>query len=100
MAGDLALFLSYLLFGLWVGSKVAVRARLMSDVPPAVGDSLHFALGLFASRLDAPFAFLVSWLYMMYEVFDYVEKRDTVSKDIVTYLAGVAAGLGFTAWGL
>jgi hypothetical protein len=100
MAGDLALFLSYLLFGLWVGSKLAVRARLMSNVPPMIGDSLHFALGVFTSRLDAPFAFLVSWLYIMYEAFDYIEKRDTVSKDIATYLAGVAAGLGFTTWGL
>ncbi len=93
---DITFFLSLFLFGVWIARKLLVRVRAMSNVPSYIGDSVHFALGLFASRQDVAVAFLISWLYVMYQVLDYVENKSTVSKDVATYLAGLATGYGFS----
>jgi len=37
----------------------------------------------------------VSVVYLNYQVFDWFVHRDTVTKDVGTFLAGVLAGLGY-----
>jgi len=34
-------------------------------------------------------------LYLYYQVFDWLVNRDSVHKDVATFLAGVLAGLGY-----
>ena len=92
---DPIILLSFFLFGIYVVSRRMIRLRAVSSVPWFVGDSAHFGLGLFVSRLDLGWAVLVSVLYLVYEVFDYVVSRDTAGKDVAVYLGGLVSGLGY-----
>jgi hypothetical protein len=82
------------LFFSYIASRVVVKARVLSDVPKPVGDSVHFGLGLFTAGLDPFHASLVSALYLAYQAFDWLYSKDTVARDVATFLAGVVARLG------
>ncbi len=84
----IALFFSY------IASRAVVKARVLSDVPRQVGDSVHFGLGLFVGGLDPFHASLVSALYLAYQAFDWMNSKDTVARDVATFLAGIVARLG------
>ena len=86
---DVILFFSLFVFGLYAAYKSLVRIRAVSSVPWYVGDSVHFALGVFATRVDVAYAVLISALYLAYQILD-----DRNPKDVATYIAGIAAGLG------
>jgi hypothetical protein len=82
------------LFFSYIASRAVVKARVLSDVPKPVGDSVHFGLGLFVGGLDPFHASLISALYVAYQTFDWLSSKDTVARDVATFLAGVVARLG------
>jgi hypothetical protein len=82
------------LFFSYIAYRAVVKARVLTDVPKPVGDSVHFGLGLFVGGLDPFHASLVSVLYVAYQLFDWLSSRDTVARDVATFLAGVVARLG------
>ena len=88
-------FIAFFLFGLYLVSRVAVRYRVVSNTPWWVGDSVHFGVGAFIMRLPVEWAWLVSVIYLYYQVFDWFIHRDTVVKDVGTFLAGLVTGLGY-----
>jgi hypothetical protein len=92
---DVITFIAFFIFGLHVAGRLLRRFRVMSDIPWWAGDSIHFGVGMFVSRLDPVWAWLVSVVYLNYQVFDWFVHRDTVTKDVGTFLAGVLAGLGY-----
>ena len=92
---DVVTFIAFFLFGLYIAGRLAVRYRVVSGVPWWVGDPVHFGVGLFVARLPVEWAWLVSVLYLVYQLLDWFVNRDTVHKDVATFLAGVLAGLGY-----
>ena len=88
-------FVSFFLFGLYLASRVVARYRAVSSVPWWAGDSVHFGVGAFVSRLPVEWAWLVTTVYIAYQVFDWIVNRDAVAKDIGTFLDGVLLGLGY-----
>jgi len=92
---DLVTFIAFFLFGLYIAGRLAVKYRIVSSVPWWVGDPVHFGVGLFVARLPVEWAWLVSVLYLYYQVFDWLVNRDAVHKDVATFLAGVLVGLGY-----
>ena len=88
-------FISFFIFGLYLAGRVVARYRAVSSTPWWVGDSVHFATGAFVSRLPVEWAWLVVVIYTAYQVFDWFVNRDTVAKDIGTFLAGLLVGLGY-----
>ena len=92
---DVVTFVAFFIFGLYLAGRLAVRFRAVSGVPWWAGDPVHFGVGLFVSRLDPMWAWLVSVLYLYYQVFDWLVNRDSVHRDVATFLAGVLAGLGY-----
>lgn len=86
---DPVLFFSLFVFGLYVAYKSLVRIRAVSSVPWYVGDGVHFALGMFVTRVDVAYAALISALYVTYQMLN-----DKNPKDVATYVAGIVAGLG------
>ena len=92
---DLVTFVAFFLFGLYIAGRLAVRYRVMSSIPWWVGDPVHFGVGLFVARLPVEWAWLVSVIYLYYQVFDWFVNRDSVHKDVATFLAGVLVGLGY-----
>jgi len=92
---DPIMFVSFFIFGLYLASRVVVRYRVVSNVPWWVGDPVHFGVGAFVSRLTIEWAWLVTTVYIAYQVFDWLVNRDMVAKDIGMFLAGVLVGLGY-----
>ena len=92
---DLVAFVAFFLFGLYLAGRVAVRVRVVSDVPWWVGDPIHGAVGAFVSRLPVEWAWLVSVLYLVYQILDWRLNGSNPVKDVATFLAGVVAGLGY-----
>ena len=92
---DIATFVAFFIFGLYIAGRLAVKVRAVSNVPWWVGDPVHFGVGLFIARLPVEWAWLVSVIYLYYQVFDWLVNRDNVNKDVATFLAGVLAGLGY-----
>jgi len=93
---DLITFIAFFLFGLYVAGRLYFRrVRAVSDVPWWVGDPVHFGVGAFVTRLPVEWAWLVSVIYLYYQVFDWFIHRDTVVKDVGTFLAGLVTGLGY-----
>jgi len=92
---DLVAFVAFFLFGLYLAGRVAVRVRVMSDVPWWVGDPIHGAVGAFVSRLPVEWAWLVSVVYLVYQLLDWRLNGSNPVKDVATFLAGVVAGLGY-----
>jgi len=92
---DLATFIAFFLFGLYIAGRLAVKVRAVSGIPWWAGDPVHFGVGLFTARLPVEWAWLVVALYLYYQVFDWLVNRDNVHKDVATFLAGVLAGLGY-----
>ena len=86
---DPILFFSLFVFGLYAVYKLFVRIRAVSSTPWYVGDSIHFALGMFVTRVDVVYAVLISALYVVYQMLN-----DKNPKDVATYVAGIVAGLG------
>jgi len=91
----LVVFAAFFLFGLYLAGRLAVRVRAVSNIPWWAGDPVHFGVGLFVARLDPVWAWLVSVIYLYYQVFDWFVNRDSVHKDIAAFLAGVLVGLGY-----
>jgi hypothetical protein len=69
----------------------------LSGVPWWVGDPVHFGVGAFASRLPVEWAWLVSVLYVVYQVLDWRVNGSNPAKDVSVFLAGLVAGLGYDA---
>ena len=86
---DPVLFFSLFVFGLYVAYKSLVRIRAVSSTPWYVGDSVHFALGMFVTRVDVVYGMLISALYVVYQ---FLDGRN--SKDVATYISGIVVGLG------
>ena len=86
---DPILFFSLLIFGTYVTYRSLMRIRVISSTPWYVGDSVHFALGMFVTRVDPLYAVLISALYVVYQMLN-----DKNPKDVATYVAGIVAGLG------
>jgi len=92
---DLVAFVAFFLFGLYLAGRLAVRVRVVSDVPWWVGDPIHGAVGAFVARLPVEWAWLVSVLYLVYQILDWRLNGSNPVKDVATFLAGVVAGLGY-----
>jgi len=92
---DLVAFAAFFLFGLYIAGRLAVRVRVVSDVPWWVGDPIHGAVGAFVARLPVEWAWLVSVLYLVYQLLDWRLNGSNPVKDVATFLAGVVAGLGY-----
>jgi hypothetical protein len=92
---DVITFISFFIFGLYLAGRVVVRYRVVSNVPWWAGDSVHFAVGAFVSRLPMEWAWLVTTVYITYQVFDWLVNRDTVAKDVAAFLGGLLVGLGY-----
>jgi hypothetical protein len=75
----------------YIAKRIA-RTMQLSDIAPT--DAVHFALGMFAARLAYPWAYLVTALYLAYQIAEYIRVRDALDKDIMTYTAGLVIGLG------
>lgn len=86
----LGLFL--LLFGITV-RIIGRRIRAVANVPGWVGDSAHFGLGMLASGFDPVHAYVTSFVYVAYQIVDYLLHRDRVDLDIATYLSGYVSGV-------
>ena len=96
---DVITFTAFFLFGLYIAGRLAVKVRAVSDIPWWVGDPVHFGAGLFITRVDPTWAWLISALYVTYQVLDWKISQSNAAKDIAAYLAGVLAGLGYKALG-
>lgn len=84
------------LFLLFFGITVRVigrRIRAVSEMPGWVGDSAHFGLGMLASGFDPVHAYVTSFVYVVYQIVDYLLHRDRVDLDIATYLSGYVSGV-------
>jgi len=92
---DVVTFIAFFMFGLYLAGRAAVRVRAVSDVPWWVGDPVHFGVGLFVARLPVEWAWLVSVLYLVYQLLDWRMNGSNPVKDVATFLAGVVAGLGY-----
>ena len=86
---DPILFFSLFVFGLYTAYKSLMRIRVISSTPWYVGDSVHFALGMFVTRVDPLYAVLISALYVVYQLLD-----DRNSKDVAMFISGIVVGLG------
>jgi len=86
---DPVLFFSLFIFGMYATYKSLVRIRAVSSVPWYVGDGVHFALGMFVTRVEPLYAVLISALYVVYQLLD-----DRNSKDVATFISGIVVGLG------
>ena len=53
------------------------------------------AVGQFVARLPVEWAWLVSVLYLVYQLLDWRLNGSNPVKDVATFLAGVVAGLGY-----
>ena len=65
-----------------------------------VGDELHIALAVLVGKLltltdlgAIVAAYLLFTGYLVYQIADYIENRDTISKDIAVFLASVSGVL-------
>jgi len=93
---DVITFISFFIFGFYLAGRLYFRrVKALSNVPWWVGDPVHGAVGMFASRLPVEWAWLVSVLYVVYQVFDWRIKGSDAAKDVGTFLAGVLVGLGY-----
>ena len=86
---DPILFFSIFIFGMYATYRSLMRIRVISSTPWYVGDSVHFALGMFVTRVDPLYAVLISALYIVYQLLD-----DRNSKDVATFISGIIVGLG------
>jgi len=86
---DPILYVSFFIFGFYLAGRVAVRFRVVSNVPWYLGDPVHFGLGMFVTRVDVAYAVLISALYIVYQLWS-----DRRAKDVAAYTAGIVAGLG------
>jgi len=92
---DVVTFIAFFIFGLYIAGRLAVRFRVMGNIPWWAGDPVHFGVGLFVSRLDPVWAWLVSVVYLVYQLLDWRLNGSNPVKDVATFLAGVLAGLGY-----
>ena len=93
---DVITFVAFFLFGFYVAGRVYFgRVRAVSSVPWWVGDPVHGAVGMFVTRLPVEWAWLVSVLYVLYQVFDWKISGSNVAKDVGVFLGGVVVGLGY-----
>ncbi|MFZ8857139.1 MAG: hypothetical protein ACO2O1_02700, partial [Candidatus Caldarchaeales archaeon] len=53
------------------------------------------AVGMFVSRLPVEWAWLVSVLYVVYQVLDWKVNNSNAAKDVGVFLGGVVVGLGY-----
>jgi len=67
----------------------------LGSTPWWVGDPLHFGVGMFITRLPVEWAYLVSALYIIYQLFDWRINNSNVDKDVAVFLAGTLVGLGY-----
>jgi hypothetical protein len=93
---DLVTFVAFFLFGFYLAGRLYFkRVKALGATPWWVGDPIHFGVGMFVARLPVEWAWLVSALYIAYQVLDWIATRDTVAKDVAVFLAGVLVGLGY-----
>jgi hypothetical protein len=93
---DLITYISFLIFGMYVVSRLYFRrAKVLSSMPWWAGDPVHFGVGAFITRLPVEWAWLVSVMYVVYQVFDWRVNGSDPAKDVGVFLAGLVTGLGY-----
>ena len=92
---DVITIITFFIFGLHVAGRLLRRFRVVSDVPWWAGDPVHFGVGAFITRVPVEWAWLVSVMYVVYQVLDWRINNSNAAKDVGTFLAGVLAGLGY-----
>ena len=90
-------FIALFLIGFGIASRAAKRITA-KELPTYVTDSSHFGLGMLTATLDPVMAFVVSHVFLVYEIVAYVVKRDSVDKDILTFLSGLVSGILGRTW--
>jgi len=88
-------FIAFLIFGLHIVGRILYRYAIVSEIPWWAGDPVHFGVGMFITRLDPVWAWLVSVMYVTYQTFDWRINNSNAAKDVGTFLAGVLTGLGY-----
>lgn len=79
-----------LFFGITV-RVIGRKIRAVSNVPGWVGDSAHFGLGMLASGFDPVHAYVTTFVYVAYQIVDYLLHRDRV--ELAVYLSGYVSGV-------
>ena len=93
---DVITFVAFFLFGFYVAGRVYFgRVRAVGAVPWWVGDPVHGAVGMFVARLPVEWAWLVSALYVVYQVLDWKIGGSNAAKDVGVFLGGLLVGLGY-----
>jgi hypothetical protein len=93
---DPVTFIAFFLFGLYLAGRLYFKkVRALGDVPWWVGDPVHFGVGAFITRLTVEWAWLVSVLYVVYQVLDWRINQSNAAKDVGTFLSGLVVGLGY-----
>lgn len=93
---DPIIFVSFFLFGFYLAGRFYFRrVRAMGKAPWWIGDPVHGAAGMFVTRLPVEWAWLVSVLYVVYQVLDWRINQSDAAKDVAVFLAGVLVGLGY-----
>ena len=93
---DLVTFMSLFIFGMYVAGRLYFRrVKALGAAPWWVGDPVHFATGAFVTRLPVEWAWLVSVLYVVYQLLDWRINQSNAAKDVAVFLAGVLVGLGY-----
>jgi hypothetical protein len=93
---DVITFISFFIFGFYLAGRLYFkRVKVLSDVPWWVGDPVHGAVGMFITRLPVEWAWLVSVLYVAYQIFDWRLNGSNAAKDVAAFLSGVLIGLGY-----
>jgi hypothetical protein len=95
VTADPVILASLFFLALYAVTRIRRRIVALSSVPRWAGDTLHFGIGLLVARLDPAWAYLVSALYVVYQILDWRINQSDAARDIATYLAGVLAGLGY-----
>jgi hypothetical protein len=84
--------LTAILFSYWLYKKTAKPMTFQFPINVQTGDVIHSAFGsLLANLSNQGHLFDVAIgviLYIAYEVFEWIIKRDTIHKDIATFIAG------------
>jgi hypothetical protein len=88
-------FIAFSIFGAHVAGRLLKRFKVVSDIPWWAGTPTHFGVGAFITRVPVEWAWLVSALYVIYEVLDWRINNSDAATDVGAFLAGVVTGLGY-----
>jgi hypothetical protein len=93
---DVVTFAVFFIFGLYLAGRLYFkRVKAVSNVPWWVGDPVHGAVGAFVTRLPVEWAWLISVLYVTYQLLDWKVNGSDPVKDIGVYMGGMIIGFGY-----